>query len=95
MAKTNKKTLARKRRQYTKFARKCFGTAERPRVSVFRSAKHIYAQIINDDYDQYNIDNPPVDGERSLSGSITICSTSSLDKNLGSQMVVMWMLQSE
>lgn len=27
---------------------KIFGTAERPRISVFRSSKHIYAQIIND-----------------------------------------------
>lgn len=25
------------------------GTAERPRLCVFRSSKHIYAQIINDD----------------------------------------------
>lgn len=25
------------------------GTSERPRLCVFRSAKHIYAQIINDD----------------------------------------------
>ena len=25
------------------------GTAERPRMSVFRSSKHIYVQIINDD----------------------------------------------
>lgn len=25
------------------------GTAERPRLSVFRSSKHIYAQLINDD----------------------------------------------
>ena len=56
MAKTNKKTLARKRRQY-KVRKKVFGTAERPRVTVFRSAKHIYAQLINDDYDQYNLDN--------------------------------------
>ena len=82
MAKTNKKTLARKRRQY-KVRKKVFGTAERPRVSVFRSAKHIYAQIINDDYDQFNIDNPPADGENGRCGSITICSASSLDKNLG------------
>ncbi|MBI5477478.1 MAG: 50S ribosomal protein L18 [Deltaproteobacteria bacterium] len=25
------------------------GTAERPRLTVFRSARHIYAQVVNDD----------------------------------------------
>ena len=77
MAKTNKKTLARKRRQY-KVRKKVFGTAERPRITVFRSAKHIYAQLINDDYDQYNLDN----GE-TKTGSITLGAASSLDKELG------------
>jgi len=28
---------------------KIHGTAEKPRLAVFRSARHIYAQIINDD----------------------------------------------
>ena len=28
--------------------KKISGTSERPRLSVFRSAKHIYAQIIDD-----------------------------------------------
>ena len=44
---TNKKSLARlkiKRRVRGKVA----GTAERPRLSVFRSNKQIYAQIIDD-----------------------------------------------
>lgn len=29
--------------------KKAFGTSERPRLSVFRSLKHIYAQIVNDE----------------------------------------------
>jgi large subunit ribosomal protein L18 len=29
--------------------RKLAGTAERPRLVVFRSLKHIYAQLVNDD----------------------------------------------
>ena len=29
--------------------KKIFGTAERPRLVVFRSNKHVYAQVVNDD----------------------------------------------
>jgi large subunit ribosomal protein L18 len=29
--------------------KRLFGTVERPRLAVFRSSKHIYAQVINDD----------------------------------------------
>ena len=36
--------LKRKKR----IRKKIFGTVERPRLSVFRSSKHIYAQIIDD-----------------------------------------------
>ena len=28
--------------------KKIFGTADRPRLSIFRSAKHIYAQVVDD-----------------------------------------------
>ena len=38
---------ARIRRKYG-VRKKVFGTPERPRLSVFRSNKHIYAQIIDD-----------------------------------------------
>lgn len=38
---------ARKRR-HARVRRKVFGTAERPRLNVFRSSKHIYAQLIDD-----------------------------------------------
>ncbi|MGE3541734.1 MAG: 50S ribosomal protein L18 [Candidatus Tectimicrobiota bacterium] len=41
------KGQARKIRQ-RRVRRKVQGTPERPRLSVFRSAKHIYAQIIDD-----------------------------------------------
>lgn len=43
---------------------KISGTSERPRLSVYRSNIHIYAQIIDDNK------------------GITLCSSSTLDKNL-------------
>lgn len=36
-------------RRHTRVRKKVFGTAERPRLAVFRSNKHIYAQLIDDD----------------------------------------------
>lgn len=47
MGKPEEKNRARKIRQ-RRVRRKIQGTPERPRLSVFRSAKHIYAQIIDD-----------------------------------------------
>lgn len=40
-------TLARQRR-HTRVRRTVAGTPERPRLNVFRSASHIYAQVIDD-----------------------------------------------
>ena len=67
MAKTSKKLLTRKRRKYH-IRKRIVGTADRPRVSVFRSAKHIYAQLIIDE---------------SENGSVTIASASSNSKEMG------------
>ena len=39
--------VGRERRKL-RIRRKLSGTAERPRLSVFRSAKHIYAQVVDD-----------------------------------------------
>ena len=35
-------------RKHYKIRKKIFGTSDRPRLSVFRSSQHIYAQIIDD-----------------------------------------------
>jgi large subunit ribosomal protein L18 len=48
MTKTNPRQLARLTRQ-ARVRRKVRGTAERPRLCVFRSASHIYAQVVDDD----------------------------------------------
>ncbi len=48
MGKTNPRTLSRVRRK-RHIRKKIFGTSERPRLAVFRSNRHIYAQIIDDD----------------------------------------------
>jgi len=42
------RAIARQKRHY-KLRRNLAGTAERPRLSVFKSNKHIYAQVIDDD----------------------------------------------
>jgi large subunit ribosomal protein L18 len=38
----------RRQRRQRHVRRRLFGTPERPRLAVFRSSKHIYAQVIND-----------------------------------------------
>ena len=37
-----------RRRRHLRVRKKVFGTPERPRLAVYRSNKHIYAQIIDD-----------------------------------------------
>jgi large subunit ribosomal protein L18 len=48
-SKTNPRQLARRKRK-KRIRKKISGSPERPRLSVFRSSKHIYAQIIDDDH---------------------------------------------
>lgn len=41
-------SLSRSHRRKTRVSSDMIGTAERPRISVYRSSKHIYAQAIDD-----------------------------------------------
>lgn len=47
MAQVNRNKLRLKRKR--RIRKKISGTAERPRLSVFRSPKHVYAQLIDDE----------------------------------------------
>jgi len=44
----SKKTLKIRDKREKRVRGKLTGTSERPRLSIFRSDKHIYAQVIND-----------------------------------------------
>jgi large subunit ribosomal protein L18 len=44
----NQHKLETRARRRMRIRKKVSGTTERPRLSVFRSAKHIYAQVIDD-----------------------------------------------
>lgn len=44
----NKKMNKVKLRRKIRVRKKIFGTSERPRLNVYRSLKHIYAQLIDD-----------------------------------------------
>lgn len=48
MDRSKEKYIARHKRQ-KRVRQKIIGTKERPRLSVFRSLRHIYAQIIDDE----------------------------------------------
>ena len=47
MGKLNPRVKARQRRKM-RIRKRLSGTPERPRLAVFRSARHIYAQVIDD-----------------------------------------------
>ncbi|MEO0513986.1 MAG: 50S ribosomal protein L18 [Planctomycetota bacterium] len=47
MEKNKLKTLRRTRRK-TGIRKRVFGSPEQPRLSIFRSSKHVYAQLIDD-----------------------------------------------
>jgi len=49
MGKQKQSREAARRRRHRRVRRKVAGTDQRPRLAVFRSARHIYGQLIDDD----------------------------------------------
>ena len=47
MNKTSEK-LSQRTRRHTRIRARVTGTAEKPRLAVFRSNRYVYAQLIND-----------------------------------------------
>lgn len=48
MARVHNRMLSPRQRRAERIRKKIAGTPERPRLSVFKSNKHIYAQIVDD-----------------------------------------------
>lgn len=45
----NRKRLKGRERRKIRIRKKTFGTETHPRLSVFRSSKHVYAQVVDDE----------------------------------------------
>ncbi len=45
---STKLNAVRRQRRKAGIRKKVFGTAEKPRLSIFRSSKHIYGQLVDD-----------------------------------------------
>jgi large subunit ribosomal protein L18 len=92
MSSTNPRSLARLKRK-TRIRKKITGTPARPRLSVFRSTKHMYAQIVDDTAGTTLItassveksvkDQPKFDSKRALAAHIgKLVAERALDKGI-------------
>jgi len=63
--KTNSRVVARKTRA-NRIRNKFRGTAERPRLAIFRSINHVYAQLIDD------VNRATITGVSTMKGSLNI-----------------------
>ncbi|MEW5921221.1 MAG: 50S ribosomal protein L18 [Bacillota bacterium] len=74
------KSEARKRR-HLRVRKKVRGTAERPRLNVFRSLRHIYAQLIDDDSGRTIVSASTMDLE--MRGQLTVTGNKDAARQVG------------
>lgn len=67
--------------RHRRLRKRVAGTSERPRLSVFRSLKHIYAQLIDDDAGTTILSASTV--EKGLASSIKNCGDQEAAKKIG------------
>ena len=81
MGKLTKKE-ARQRRHH-RIRRKVVGTPERPRLNVFRSMKHIYAQVIDDQNGRTLLSASSLDPELGIKSGGNIAAAKTVGELLG------------
>lgn len=69
-------------RRHLRVRKNVFGTSERPRLAVYRSLNHMYAQIIDDTNGQTLVSASTV--EKELKGKLGNCSNITAAKEVGS-----------
>ena len=72
-----------RRRIHRRLRKRLQGTAERPRLNVFRSLQHIYAQIIDDARGRTLVSASSLDSDFSLRGGGNLAAASAVGKRLG------------
>jgi large subunit ribosomal protein L18 len=73
----NRKTV------HTRIRRKMLGTAERPRLNIYRSLNHIYAQVIDDLNGVTLVSASTVEGRKDKKGSKTTGGNVASAKDIG------------
>jgi large subunit ribosomal protein L18 len=74
---------AARRRRHLRVRKKVRGDAARPRLAVFRSNKHIYAQVIDDVAGRTLVSASTAEGERGSGSTSSVAAAKSVGERLG------------